>query len=664
MAKVKLSSQAIKRALKKYGYAESISEYIWNGLDARASKVEIIAEANEIGTISKLKISDNGYGIVNQSKFEPIFESEKEIDPKASRSSSIVHGKNGVGRLTFFTFADLIVWNTVYEDANTKERYKYQIRVKSDALDDWSASTPTLCNEPTGTIVMFEGIHTITAQNFESDIRSFLYTEFAWFLELNSDKEYSLKINGRELNYHNEVVGEIEKTKHDIDEHIFNIKFIRWNKKLNSEYSRYYLITSCGDEKFTNTTTLNNKGDQFYHSIYITSLFFDENEDIALYEKSLFRDLPGAIVYRKLMEIVDQYLRKKRKPFLKKASDELVESFEKSGIFPTFSNDTWQHYRETELKEIFKEIYQAEPKVFSSLNLEQKKIFVHFLNLIIDSGERDRLLSVLGEIISLDSSELDQLAKSLKVAKLSNMIKTIKLIEDRFTAIDSLKQLVFDAGLKAKESHLQKFIESHYWIFGEQYHLVTAEEPKFEEALRRYIYHLRGTKPAISIDHPDRLGEMDIFMVRKLTSQDSISNIVVELKNPVIKLGEKELSQVKKYMRVILSQDEFNASNRHWTFFLVGNSFDSTGYIEDEFANSKSHGEKHLAFNNDRDRCKIYVMTWSEIFTEFEVKHRFLHDKLEIERDKFVIEGTTADEIVTASSKNSAIRPSAIAIPE
>jgi len=291
------------------------------------------------------------------------------------------------------------------------------------------------------------------------------------------------------------------------------------------------------------------------------------------------------------------YLRKKRKPFLKKASDELVESFESKGIFPVFSNDTWQYHRKNELKDVLKEIYQAEPKLFGNLNLEQKKIFVHFLNLIMDSGERDRLFEVLGEIISLDPSDLDQLAKSLKVAKLSNMIKTIKLIEDRFATIEELKRLVFNKKLKANESHIQKFIENHYWIFGEQYHLVTAEEPKFEEALRRYIFHLRGEKSAVSISHPDKLGEMDIFMVRKLTSYDLISNIVVELKHPDINLGEKELSQVKKYMRVIQSQDEFNASNRHWTFFLIGNGFDSTGYIEDELETSKNYGEKYLVFS-------------------------------------------------------------------
>lgn len=665
MAKVKVSSQAIKRALKKkkYDYVESIAEYIWNGFDASASEVKIIIKSNEIGNISELAISDNGYGISSQSKFEPIFESEKEIiSAKSSRSSSIVHGKNGIGRLTFFTFADSVTWNTVYEDVDTKEKFNYTIKITSDTLDDWKASEPVPCNNQTGTTVVFSNIHTITSQNFDGDIYKFLCTEFAWFLELNLDKKYSLKINDKNLNYRGEIVSDTEEFKHPIDKHFFNIKFIRWNKKLHNEYSRFYLIDSAGDEKLTDTTTLNNKADQFFHSIYIKSSFFDKIEDIYLYEKPISRGIEGETIYRELKRFIDLYLRKKRKPFLKKASDELVESFESKGIFPVFSNDTWQYHRKNELKDVLKEIYQAEPKLFGNLNLEQKKIFVHFLNLIMDSGERDRLFEVLGEIISLDPSDLDQLAKSLKVAKLSNMIKTIKLIEDRFATIEELKRLVFNKKLKANESHIQKFIENHYWIFGEQYHLVTAEEPKFEEALRRYIFHLRGEKSAVSISHPDKLGEMDIFMVRKLTSYNLISNIVVELKHPDINLGEKELSQVKKYMRVIQSQDEFNASNRHWTFFLIGNGFDSTGYIEDELETSKNYGEKYLVFS--KDRYKIYVMTWSEIFTEFEVKHHFLYEKLQIERDLFVVEGSTSEEIVAMARTNSATQPAAIAIPE
>jgi len=57
-------------------------------------------------------------------------------------------------------------------------------------------------------------------------------------------------------------------------------------------------------------------------------------------------------------------------------------------------------------------------------------------------------------------------------------------------------------------------------------------------------------------------------------------------------------------------------------------------------------------------------MTWSEIFTEFEVKHHFLYEKLQIERDLFVVEGSTSEEIVAMARTNSATQPAAIAIPE
>jgi len=52
------------------------------------------------------------------------------------------------------------------------------------------------------------------------------------------------------------------------------------------------------------------------------------------------------------------------------------------------------------------------------------------------------------------------------------------------------------------------------------------------------------------------------------------------LKHPSITLGEIQLSQVKKYLSVILSNEHFNASNMTWEFYLVGNRFSQTGFIE------------------------------------------------------------------------------------
>jgi len=55
-------------------------------------------------------------------------------------------------------------------------------------------------------------------------------------------------------------------------------------------------------------------------------------------------------------------------------------------------------------------------------------------------------------------------------------------------------------------------------------------------------------------------------MVRQDHENNVIDNIVVELKNPTVKLGATQLDQVKTYMRVIRRLDQFNAPN------MVGNS--------------------------------------------------------------------------------------------
>ena len=91
-----------KNSLKKYTALKSICEYIWNGFDAKATEINIDTANNDFGFISSIRVSDNGYGInrdLLDEKFRPFFQSEKIYDPNIKQSD--IHGKNGVGRLTF-----------------------------------------------------------------------------------------------------------------------------------------------------------------------------------------------------------------------------------------------------------------------------------------------------------------------------------------------------------------------------------------------------------------------------------------------------------------------------------------------------------------------------------------------------------------------------------
>ncbi|KKQ79374.1 MAG: hypothetical protein UT03_C0060G0004 [Candidatus Moranbacteria bacterium GW2011_GWD2_38_7] len=125
MPKIQITAKGIRAALKKYVPYQSLCEYIWNGFDAQASEIQINYNSDELGNIESITISDNGYGIPHlklQEKFEPLFESKKALENKLKKNQSAIHGKNGIGRLTFFTFARNASWKTTYDENGENQR--------------------------------------------------------------------------------------------------------------------------------------------------------------------------------------------------------------------------------------------------------------------------------------------------------------------------------------------------------------------------------------------------------------------------------------------------------------------------------------------------------------------------------------------------------------
>ena len=665
---VNITSKGIKKILNNYDSSNSIAEYIWNGFDAKADTVFITYDSNEFGTIQQIEIADNGYGInFNKlsTKFKPFYESEKAIEISAPKHTSAMHGKNGVGRLTFFNFADSAKWLTTHK--NGKKLETTSIIINSSELNDYKAEKLDLEADFTGTSVTFTNVK-ISVVTMEKIIIPFLINEFAWFLELNKNKNFYIVINGVALDYKVNIA--------DVDDSIkviyskgnieFKVKYIQWKESLHKEYSKYYFLNQDGEEVYKDHTTLNKKGDEFYHSVYIESDYFNEfnfNSSEEENQTILFGKAKSSPEYRYLIREVNQLLRDKRKPFLRQFADKLIDQYEQGDILPKYKTEWEEKFKKQDLIETLKSLYEVQPNLFTNLNINQKKTFVRFLDLLLDSSERDQIFTILDEITSLEPREREDLAVLFKTTKLNRVIETLKLIQDRYETIALLKELVYNKDLKANEvNHLQKLIESHYWIFGEQYHLVTAAEPKFEEALRRYVYHLTDKDEVLEIDHPHRLKEMDIFACRQNTLVDKIENIVIELKHPLINLGSNQYNQVYNYLELIKKQPEFNAPNMHWEFYLVGNKFDSTDFIKNQINTNKPHGTRSLIMNLEDGRIKVYAKTWSEIFADFEIKHNYLNEKLKLEREILTTQITDANEILESVQNNSAIQPKEINI--
>ena len=648
---VALETKGIKRALKKVSVYDAIAEYIWNGFDADATQVDVSFLENDLHGISQIVISDNGCGISKETlllKFTPVFASNKANSNQVdSRNSSITHGKNGVGRFTFFTFAERAVWSTVY--AENGKHYKYSIEIHCDSLDRYHDGDIIETNEPVGTTVTF---FEFSAKDFDfQELRKYLSLEFAWYLELNAHRQFLLTIDGQALDYSGLLAHkEAAQYRYEKTNTVFDVTYCRWNVKLHEEYSKYYYINSHGIEVYKENTTLNNKGDRFYHSVFIRSLIFDnfmyeaDEDDIVI--EAYTKTSPE---FSYVKEQVDKHLRNMRNPYIKQYTKKYIADLKSKGAYPKLQQDNFlDRIREESLDEMISVIYAAEPKIFSNLNVTQQKTLVRLFDMSMQSGEIDNLYAVLESVIDMSSEDRSDLAELLKYTSMSNITKTIAIIKDRLEAIQRLKLLVLDEEKYATEiRHVQPFVEKNYWLFGEQYYLVTAEEPDFEEALRRYLYVLRGEnhpKGSVHIDSPHREKEMDIFAVQRKLDGEVKKCIVVELKRPSKVLGSKELQQVKDYFSVIDGDSRFNAPNIEWEFFLVGNEYNRD--ISNELESARNHGERSLVFSVGRK--KIYVKTWSEIFTEHEINLNFLQEKLAI-RQREIMKNVSALSIDDAA---------------
>ena len=656
MQEVSITTEGIQKNLKSFKPLDALCEYIWNGFDAQADRVDVKLYTNEFGLLNMISIEDNGTGIVYEElgdKFKT-FNDSKKYDISKKVNHSLPHGRQGIGRLTFFAFAQRARWNTVYEKSGNK--YEYYIDMEKDTLnqyDDNGGKKPQITGKNVGTEVIFTQVQ----QFSKDDIVEKIKIEFFWFLELNKPRNFQILVDGEKVTYDEFIIKKIEFVPAAELTYKYEISIVQWNQSLGKEFSKFYFIDSDNEEKYKEATKLNKKSDEFFHSIFIKSSYFDN----FYFEKEM--DGQACLFpnkneqeSRKLMDAIHVFLYKFRRRYLKGASDKFIDKLIDSKIYPEFNaNNPIDTYRKSELDNLVGTLYAAQPKIFTNLSDDNKKITIGLLKLIMDAEDKDNLFKVLKQVVDLDEDELAELAGVLKYTSLSNITRLVKLIEDRQKVIQGLKELVFNKDMYAKEvPHIQNVVENHYWLFGEQYNLITAAEPDFTYALKGLILATTGKDEDVDIDHEDKNKEMDIFMIRQDRKGDVTENVVVELKRPTVALGETQLSQVKKYLQVIRKDDRFNMGNVKWTFYLVGNKFNTSGFLEGELENNRNHGEQHLVYWVDNGMTKIYVLKWSEIFDEFSKRHEYLLDKLNLEEELWLKQHDNADNVVDNIVYNSA----------
>ena len=535
MKELKLESKSVKKDIRDRikDPFDAFNEFIWNSIDAKAKNIHIIAEV-QTEVLKRLEVIDDGIGIDKTKLDNELFGvyRESQKDNEEEKHYSLPYGNKGNGRFSFILFSNKVLWETRYKDEKQINK-KYSISIEGNSLNKYNSEVTeeVETQEKTGTKTIFtvmndKGNGYLLNKKSQSDIldklKENIVLKFCWVVRL---LDLNIYLNNKLIRFKDNIEEEKEEVK-KIEGQEFNFKFIKWKRSLKNQSSRIYYLDSNNEEKFVKTTLLNNKGDEFYHSLYIGSDFFD-TFDFRI-EKFGTNE-----TYKKLEVTILSFLKAKRKPFIKKFSKSKIKYLKEKKLFPEFKkNDIFEREKSKYYEEAVKEVIEYCPKLVSNTNEEQKKVLLQLINkLLDDESSRKNLYDILEVLVDEENKEeLEDLKNILKNYKLKNIIGTIRLIEDRFKTIESLKDLIYDDKNYYLESDLQKIIEEHFWIFGEEYSIIGAENDKFGKLLE--VYHKRILKENLSQEKLiETKKEVDLMISRndKIFGGE-IQNTIIEIK--------------------------------------------------------------------------------------------------------------------------------------
>lgn len=637
-----VKSKSIETSGITKDYKEALCEYIWNGFEANATTVSVSFTCNSLDGIESVIVQDNGDGIC----FETIDDTFGAFLASSKTGFSLQlksKANKGKGRFSCFAFASKSTWDTVVDSKD--ERISYSIIIDSENKNEYDVSEAKRVEKivDTGTIVTITGVSDLQKADLESDeLKTVILKMFAWYLYLNRTKGISIILNGTKIDFEEYIDSAASITENvQIDGETFSVTLIVWTEKINENFCSYYLDTG-GTLHGKDTTTFNRNTINFNHSVYVKSAFFAQKDNVSLTnslsetEGQICMDEAERSILRKLKHIIQKIISKQMDQYMVGQADKAVAAMVERKTFPLFGADIYDQMRRRDLIQVTKAMYCVAPRIFHKLKDVQEKSLLGLLNLLLNTDERENVLSIIESIVELTPIQREEFAVILKRTKLGNIVDTIKFIEDRYRVIEGLRRIVFDLTEYSNErDHVQKIVEQHYWLFGEQYNLVTADQ-RMKKALETYLYILYGDSAPTATLRPDDevLRRMDIFTCGKRRYSDGTEcgieeNLIIELKAPKIKLSKAVLRQVEDYMDFIRKQPQFSSPYRVWKFVAVCSEMDDD--VKSRCLAQKEKGK--LGLVTQIENYEVYALTWDDIFSSFELRHSFLLDKLKMDQE-------------------------------
>jgi hypothetical protein len=624
---VKVQSDYLERMVTVKNPVLAVAELIWNSLDAEATIVRVSFGFNELDSVEKVIVSDNGHGMDYDevtSSFEKLGGSWKKFSTHSKGGLRRLHGKRGQGRFQAFSIGMKVSWHTCY--MLNKHSVEFTIsgnrhRLGTFTIDD---NPKQAKNCELGTSVTIEGVDNgINSLAAPKAIQT-ITEQFALYLRQYPNVQ--IFYDGHRIDPSDAEERVEEYSLEDValdDGKVVSSKMtvIEWKAETDRIL---YLCDYSGFALSETKPGIHAPGFDF--TAYLKSDYFKELDEQNLLLEEFNPNLK---------KVVGNAKNKLREHFRRRAAEDavkLVEEWKEEKIYP-YQGEAKNLIEQTE-RQVFEvvalSLHDYLPD-FEESDRKNKQFAFALLKQAIEESPK-AVQRILEEVLDLPKEKQEEFAELLERTSLAAIINASKMVADRLDFLRGLELLVFNPESKQQlleRKQLHKILNEHTWIFGEEFNL-TLSDKSLNDVLNKHL-HILGREPEevdaeLVLREDGSKGFVDLMLSRIIPQPraEEREHLIVELKRPAQKIDSEVASQIRSYAFAVADDERFKDTKTRWVFWAISN--DISGSVRRE-ANQRNR-PRDLLYEDEEERIFIWVKTWGQLIESCRARLEFFQKEL------------------------------------
>ncbi|MDR0639741.1 MAG: ATP-binding protein [Spirochaetaceae bacterium] len=606
---------------------DALCELINNSIQANAKKIMIEIDLVSLDDASpyactEYRIIDDGDGISSSEFGQKILEIATDVKP----------GGKGIGRFAAFQIGSTVSVETTAYDIQLKKYINTALTLNANSLLTKDLSSYEVDIATTELEEKTDTFYRVSIKDFWNEVetennprKTFISKLLPGKLEEALFLKYSTLIITDKITFFiNDI--KIEKDSFLVDNPKTDSFDFKFSDNTTSNIALEYIHYKGKNKNIILSYRVDNNGIKLSGFEDLIGLDYpDDNSWLVHIDSDKFT--PKSDIFRNLpFEGMDTDLARLKNEVRSTVREFIKEKHKDYFAFrQTLLDDHYYPYRNTPTpgsKEIaFNQLAYFIEKDYSILQKKEpiRRVIYPLLDKAISNSDNDDLEDILKTITALDNDQVKKFRELLKNVALSEVIRFTNDIYKKEQFLDFLHQIIYGEISKylLERNQLHKIIERNLWIFGEEYTSTPSlfSDTQLAKNLKAlYDKHFKFQENKDDINYYDNITDKEIlditdlfFYNERLMNNSQREIIIVELKAPRVKISQRELNQVERYMYDIERLDKFSGSLKY-KIILVSSGFSAMG--ESLIVRNDNSTLYHKSNKKD---IEIHVMRWSDI---------------------------------------------------